>query len=27
MRVDHRGAHVVVTEQLLNGADVGASLQ
>lgn len=27
MRVDHRGAYVVVTEQLLDCADVCASLQ
>ena len=27
VRVDHRGAHVGVAEQLLHGADVGAGLQ
>jgi hypothetical protein len=25
--VDHRGGHIVVPEQLLNGADIGAALQ
>jgi hypothetical protein len=27
MSVDHGGSHIVMPEQLLNGADVGAALQ